>query len=135
MQSALVLNHAKKCADLQCAAQPMRTAPRLRDRAFPTPQKPPVRLPGQGDRSGHSSLRKSHQVGVSLVRQKPKTSEKAVVSGAGMVRHSPLLLSSKARRPRPPPLWVCSCSLSRFLPPPSPYPRLLRDQPSYKARR
>lgn len=71
----------RKCADLQCAAQPMLTAPGPRDRAFPTPRKPPARLPGQGGHPGHVSLRKSHQVGVSLVRQKPKTSEKAVVSG------------------------------------------------------
>lgn len=65
---------------------------------LPAPQKP-VWLPGQGDRSGHPPLRKSHQVGVSLVRQKPKTSEKVVVSGWDGQAQS-TALEVKSRKPK-----------------------------------
>lgn len=64
--------------------------PRLRDRAFPTSRTPSVQLPGQGNRSG-CTTQEGSSAGVSLVRQKPKTSEEAVVSAVGMVRHSPAL--------------------------------------------
>lgn len=80
MQSVLVLNHAKVCPTCsvpwRCSQPPDRETERSQH-----PRKPPARLLARVATLEHVSLRKSHQVGVSLVRQKPKTSEKAVVSG------------------------------------------------------